>query len=102
MEGAPDDGDNPSLELAAAANPFRPGDAIAFALPEAAPASLSVYDVNGRLVRTVEPLRPMGAGRHRSSWDGRDRHGRRAASGVYFVRLAAGARAKTAKIVLIR
>lgn len=96
----------PPLELITVANPFRPGGEIAFLLPEPAPASLSLFDLNGRLVRTVEPLRRMGAGRHRATWDGLDRRGRRAASGVYFVRLdngaGAGAGATTAKIVLIR
>ncbi len=50
--------------------------------------SLKVYDLGGRLVRTlVNEARDPGC--HMVSWDGRDSSGREVAAGVYFCRLSA-------------
>ncbi len=69
-----------------APNPFNPSTTIRFALPEAGAASLSIYDVNGRHVRTLVDGDAT-AGTHDVVWDGRDGLGREAASGVYLYRL---------------
>ena len=43
------------------------------------------------------------AGKHTLCWDGNDDDGRAAASGVYFVSLETGAKARdTSKVVLLR
>jgi hypothetical protein len=42
------------------------------------------------------------AGEHRLPWDGRDDHGRAAASGVYFIRFEAGKEVKANKVMLVR
>ena len=82
-------------------NPFNPSTTISFTLPEQAALSLAVYDVRGRLVRLlVSGLYPAGV--HRVQWDGADVTGRRAASGIYFYRLAAGRTALTRKMVLVK
>ena len=51
--------------------------------------SLKVYDLTGRLVRTLvdEEVEP---GFHMALWDGQDSSGRRVSSGIYFYRLTAG------------
>jgi hypothetical protein len=69
-----------------------PGEAeLTFALPQAGPASLRIYDGQGRMIRTlVSGDRP--AGRQSVHWDGRDDGGRAAESGVYFARLNANGR----------
>ena len=82
-------------------NPFNPTTSIAFTLPDAARASLAIYDVAGRRVRTLVSGRVSG-GVHRVRWDGRDDRGQPVASGVYFARLRAGDRAATRKMVLVR
>ncbi|MCA9754003.1 MAG: T9SS type A sorting domain-containing protein, partial [Gemmatimonadetes bacterium] len=84
-----------------APNPFSGSTAIRFALPEKAPVSLRVYDVSGRLVRTLVNA-PLDAGRHAVTWDGRDDRGRTAASGVYFYRLSSDARELTRKALRLR
>ena len=67
----------------------------------AASVELRLYDVQGRLVRTlVDEVRAAGANEAR--WDGRNEGGRRAASGVYFCRLRAGAYEATGRLVLVR
>jgi flagellar hook assembly protein FlgD len=44
----------------------------------------------------------MPAGLHELVWDGRDTDGRSVATGVYFVRLMAGSREFTRKIVMLK
>ena len=82
-------------------NPFGASTAIPFRLEQAGEASLSVYDVNGSLVRVVRSGFNL-AGPHVAEWDGRDDVGRDAASGVYFCRLRSGGGEATRKMVLIR
>jgi len=62
---------------------------------------LSIYDASGRKVQTLvnQVLKP---GVHHITWDGRDVHGRRVASGVYIINLLQGEFAASAKITLIR
>jgi hypothetical protein len=84
-----------------APNPFNPRATVAFAVPEAGPVRLQVFDLRGRLVRTLEDGQ-LSAGRHTAIWDGSDRSGRQAATGVYFIRLDDGRRAVTTKAVLAK
>jgi C1A family cysteine protease len=82
-------------------NPFSPSTEISFAMGEAGPACVAVYDVAGRIVRKLADGR-LDAGGHTLSWDGRDDGGRGVASGVYFLRLATGRGVVTRKMVVIR
>jgi hypothetical protein len=82
-------------------NPFRDGTRIAFALPEAAPVDLRVYNVGGQLVRTLVDG-PVAAGRHVIAWDGRDEQGERVSSGVYFYRINAGTEQAERKTVRLK
>jgi hypothetical protein len=69
-------------------NPARDAAQMRFAVPAPVRVQLEIFDVSGRLVRTL--LRePVAAGEHTITWDGRNGTGRPAGSGVYFVRLAA-------------
>lgn len=61
---------------------------------------LAVYDAGGRLVRDLSSEGFASSGR--LEWDGRDRGGREAPPGVYFVRLAAGDRTFTRKLLRVR
>ncbi len=63
------------------------------------PHALFVYDVAGRLQSLMTlPAAPSGV----AVWDGRTRHGLRAAPGVYFLRLASGGREARGRVVLLR
>ncbi len=82
-------------------NPSRGETALGFSLPRAGTVRLRIYDVAGRLVRTlVDGQAAAGEGLVR--WDGRDDHGGAAAGGLYFCRLETGAGAVTRKFVLMR
>jgi hypothetical protein len=74
---------------------------ISFAVPRASAATLRVYDVTGRLVRTLLDG-PVEAGAHTLDWNGRNADGRDVASGVYFYRLQADGREATRKMVMLR
>jgi hypothetical protein len=85
-----------------APNPFRCSTAIEYDVPRETLVSLRVYNVNGRLVRTlvdgvVEP------GRHVVAWDGSSDAGESVGSGVYFCNMAVrGSHISEQKIVLAR
>jgi flagellar hook assembly protein FlgD len=82
-------------------NPFNPTTAIRFTLSEKQDVTVSVYDVNGRLVRTlVSGTRETGS--HTITWDGRNNAGATVSSGVYFYRLDAGKFSDTKKMVLLK
>jgi hypothetical protein len=69
-------------------------------IPREVDVRVRVYDVGGRLVRTLlEDRRTQGA--YRITWDGADRSGVRAAAGVYFVKVQAGTFANSRKVVLL-
>lgn len=86
----------------AAPNPFNPVTSIRFSLSEEAPAvSLRVYDVAGRVVKTLH-LGALQAGDHQVVWRGDDESGRTMASGVYFCRLETGGLVLSRPMTLVR
>ena len=56
-------------------NPFNPQTSIAFAWAADGHVGLTVYDVRGRLVRTLMDGATSDAGRHDVVWNGRDEAG---------------------------
>ncbi|MBA4378767.1 MAG: hypothetical protein C0395_09000 [Gemmatimonas sp.] len=82
-------------------NPFNPQTTIVFALDRAAGVRLGVYDLQGRLVRTLAE-RVYAPGEHSVVWDGRDESGAEMPSGLYLYRLEDGRRTQTRKMVLVR
>ena len=82
-------------------NPFNPSTTIAFTLAEPGYATIEIFDVGGRRIRTLVS-QTYGAGSHVAGWDGRDHLGREVASGIYFYRLIAGGASESRKMVLAR
>ncbi len=90
----------------ASPNPFNPIVRIPVDIPHAGPMRLAVYDVRGRLVRTLHDG-PHEAGSFKTEerafyWNGTTENGNDAASGVYFVRLVSGEERRMTKVVLLR
>ena len=78
-------------------NPFNPAVVLPLDLAtDAAGVSLTVYDVLGRRVRQVWQG-PLGAGRHRFVWDGRDAAGKDVAAGVYLYQVEVDGQAEAKK-----
>ena len=82
-------------------NPMNAQAQVEYTLKTPGEVNLSVYDIMGRLVKTVTEGRHS-AGLHRAFWDGRTLSGGPVAKGVYLLRLQTGSEAKTTKIVVIR
>jgi len=82
-------------------NPVLRGTEIAFQLENSARATLRVYDLSGKLVRTVV-TGSLDAGSHTARWDTRDESGKPVASGVYFYRLESGGLTATKQLVVTR
>ncbi len=67
-------------------NPFNPTTTIRYSVASEGPVSLRVFDIAGRVVRTLA-LKSVAPGEHEVVWDGTTDSGGRAASGVYFLRM---------------
>jgi hypothetical protein len=79
-------------------NPFQSETMIRFSLPAAGHVNLRVYDMSGRLVRTLADG-DMNAASHAITWDGRDHNGDLVGAGVYFCRLEAAGQIQTQKMM---
>ena len=87
-------------------NPFNASTIIPFTVPavtlgDRPHVDMAVYDLLGQKVRALVN-EDLGPGVHRISWDGRDDHGRRLATGAYVYRLQAADHAQARKLLLIR
>ena len=85
-------------------NPFNPETWVPYQLSEPADVTLSIYSVDGRLVRTLA-LGHQPAGIYQSKsraayWDGRNFFGERVASGLYFYTFTAGDFTATRKMLI--
>ncbi len=68
-------------------NPFNPRTTIHFVVGQEGPVKVRVFDVSGRLVRTLVD-ETMNAGAKAIDWDGTDDSGRQVSSGTYLMRLS--------------
>ena len=82
-------------------NPFNPSTTMSFDVPRGTNVRVAVYDVGGRLVRTLAD-RYYGLGRHEVRWSANDASGQQVGSGVYFVRMSYEGHNETQKVVLLK
>jgi 7,8-dihydropterin-6-yl-methyl-4-(beta-D-ribofuranosyl)aminobenzene 5'-phosphate synthase len=85
----------------ASPNPFNPSTTVAYEVPAVGPVRLQVFDLRGRLVRTLID-ESMDAGSHEVQWDGRGDDGRELPSAVFLLRLEAGGKVATGRMTLVR
>ena len=87
-------------------NPFNPETWIPYRLAEDADVSLTIYDVNGELVRSIDVGHQSAAVYESRAkaiyWDGRNRFGEQVASGIYFYSLSTGDFSATRKMVILK
>ena len=87
-------------------NPFNPETWIPYRLAEDAFVTLTLYDLSGRVVRTLDVGHRIAAvyeGRSKAVyWDGRNGLGEQVANGVYFYHLSAGDYSATRKMVILK
>ena len=87
-------------------NPFNPETWIPYQLTSDAAVTISVYNTEGQLIRTID-LGNQKAGAYTGKdkaayWDGKDSLGQPIASGVYFYTLQAGEFSATRKMAILK
>ena len=87
-------------------NPFNPETWIPYQLAESAEVTLTIYDMNGQLVRRLA-LGHQAAGMYQSRsravyWDGRNQLGESIASGLYFYTLTTGDFTATRRMLILK
>ncbi len=82
-------------------NPFNPETHIQYALPKAEQVRITIYDIQGQLVRTIVNERKS-AGTYSVVWDSKDQYDNKVPSGVYLYRLKAGSFVMTQKMILMK
>jgi len=81
-------------------NPVREKTMVRFSVPANTSISLDIYDISGRLVKTLARGIP-GAGSYFSVWNGTDNNGKTVPGGVYLCNLKAGSYSLTKKLLVI-
>ncbi|MCK5117488.1 MAG: PQQ-binding-like beta-propeller repeat protein [Candidatus Aegiribacteria sp.] len=89
------------LALCASPNPFHSEASISFELSEPGWTSVTVYDLSGRIVRTLENSE-LGTGQHTIVWDGRTENGEVVSAGLYICRIQSGGVSETTGLCLLR
>jgi len=82
-------------------NPFTTVTAVSFEIAEPGCSTVSVFDLSGRLVRTLQHGE-LQAGEHLLSWDGTDDSGRRLPSGIYALLLSSPVGDVARRVCLVR
>ena len=83
-------------------NPFSDGMRMAYAVGSSGErVSINVYDVSGRLVRTLASGIEA-PGNHSVAWDGRNEQGERMHQGVYFVHAVIGRQVKQVRVTYLK
>jgi hypothetical protein len=104
LAGVETAGDRPSafMLFPSYPNPFGEATTIRYSMASGGKVALRVYDVSGRMVKTLVDAGDVAAGEHSVHWNGDNDAGAAVASGVYFYRIEAGPYVETRRMVLLR
>ena len=83
-------------------NPFNPSTKLSFELTEPAVVTLQIFDLGGKLMRSLLRAAPRASGLHEMAWNGCDDRGHVVASGTYFYKISAGSVVETRSMTLVR
>ena len=104
--GTPVQDDDVQIRLPTAAilyqnfpNPFNMSTEIRYELPNSSRVNLSIFDINGRLIRKLVGAHQE-AGLMSVTWDGKDTYGREVSSGLYIYKLQTADHVEMKKMVL--
>jgi hypothetical protein len=82
-------------------NPFNPSTTIRYTVKEDGPVRLEVFDVTGRMVKTLMSAF-QSRGTHTILWDGTTDTGIKVASGMYYYDLVSGGATQYKKAVVVK
>jgi hypothetical protein len=83
-------------------NPFNPMTKIAYSTKETGPVTIEVFNVAGKVVRTLLDTELDAGASGFVVWDGTNEGGERCASGVYFYSIAAPGFTETHKMIMLK
>ncbi len=83
-------------------NPFNGETRIHFEIPEPVALQIVIYDLGGRVVRTLARSDTYPVGRYELIWDGNNEQGYHVASGIYLISLQSAKFQETRKMVLLK
>ena len=87
-------------------NPFNPETWIPYQLSETVEVAISIYDVSGNVVRSLDLGHQVPGFYHSHSeaayWDGRNNLNERVASGIYFYHIQAGEFSATRRMLILK
>lgn len=87
------------LKLNIYPNPFKSSANINFELSASSKVSIDVIDLKGTIVNSLFNGSLI-SGKHNMIWDGRNREGKQAASGIYFIRLIHDNQCQSRKVII--
>ncbi len=82
-------------------NPFNLSTVIRLSLPQAEHSRLVIYNLNGRIIRTLLNG-TLSAGKHTFHWDGKNEQGKTVGSGIYVASFETNTYHATRKLVLAK
>jgi PKD repeat protein len=91
-----------ALAASLSPNPLNPEGTITFRTSRPGNVKVLIFDLHGRLVRSLEPGTDLGVGYHDVRLDGRSDQGEQLPSGVYFYRIEAAEGVDTGQFVIAR
>jgi len=91
----------PNIALSSYPNPFSAKTKIKFTLPESGEVTLSIYNLKGQKVTTLQKENKK-AGNYELEWNGTDIAGRQVGNGIYFCRIETGGITLTSKLLKLK
>ncbi|HYQ88059.1 MAG TPA: FlgD immunoglobulin-like domain containing protein, partial [Candidatus Binatia bacterium] len=85
-----------------APNPLNPQSKLSFTTEREGPARALLFDIHGRLVRTILDKTRLPVGTHEFTFDGKTDRGAAISSGVYFYRVESTAGRSEGQIVILK
>jgi photosystem II stability/assembly factor-like uncharacterized protein len=92
---------NNTTSLSVYPNPVSNTANISFSLQQSRKVSLTIYDLNGRLIKTLADVQ-MQQGTHQLTWNAKDEKGSAVVAGIYLLNLQAGDYIETKKLSVVR
>jgi hypothetical protein len=92
---------NGTVQMTSSPNPFTTMANISFNVVGTEPVSVSIYNMSGRLVKTIVNNEDFSTGEHSVQWNGVDSRGAAVTPGVYFCRLNTGSTVLSTRLVMV-
>ncbi len=85
------------LQLSVYPNPFRENLQISTWAKQSQPAKMEIYNLKGQLVKTYDSFTNLSV-----AWDGKNSRGTAVSNGIYYLKVSAGGKSQTRKVILLK